>query len=121
VYAYISAGQSNQRSDEKAVESRMPPAHWLRTKPMHSSLADTDPKAEQVYIAILRRLSAWEKAKLIADMAESGRELVLLNLRKRHPDASDEEILRYLAERMLGPELAERVYGPLPEARSANG
>ena len=87
---------------------------------MHSFLADTDPKAERVYTAILRRLSAWEKANLIADMAESGRELVLLNVRKRHPDTGDEEILRYLAQRMLGPELAGRVYGPLPEARGAN-
>ena len=87
---------------------------------MHSVLADTDPKAERVYTAILRQLSVREKAELIADMAESGRELVLLSLRKRHPDASDEESLRYLAERMLGPELAGRVYGPLPEVRSAN-
>jgi HEPN domain-containing protein len=88
---------------------------------MHSVIADTDPKAERVYTAILRRLSAWEKANLIADMAESGRELVLLNIRKRYPQAGEEEILRYLAERMLGSELAKRVYGPLPEARSDNG
>ncbi len=86
---------------------------------MHSVLADTDPKAERVYTSILRQLSVGEKAELIADMAESGRELVLLSLRKRHPQASDKEILRYLAERMLGPELAGRVYGPLPEAPSA--
>jgi hypothetical protein len=87
---------------------------------MHSHLADTDPKAERVYTAILRQLTAWQKANLIADMAESGRELVLLNIRKRHPDGGEEEILRYLAECMLGPELARRVYGPLPEARSAD-
>jgi Rv0078B-related antitoxin len=87
---------------------------------MHSFLADTDPQAERVYTAILRQLSPWEKANLIADMAESGRELVLLNVRKRHPDAGDEEIFRYLAERMLGPEVAGRVYGPLPEAHSAS-
>jgi hypothetical protein len=84
---------------------------------MHSHLNDIDPKAEQVYLAILRRLSAWEKANLIAGMTESGRELVLLNLRKRYPGASEEQLLRYLAERTLGSELATRVYGPLPEAR----
>jgi hypothetical protein len=87
---------------------------------MHSYLVDIDPRAERVYTAILRQLSVWEKANLIADMAESGRELVLLNIRKRHPDRGEEEILRYLAERMLGPELARRVYGPLLEARSAD-
>ncbi len=84
---------------------------------MHSYLADMDPEAEEVYVAILRRLSAWEKANLIADMVESGRELVLLNLRQRYPDAGEEQILRYLAERTLGSELARRVYGPLPEPR----
>ncbi len=84
---------------------------------MHSYLADIDTAAEQAYVAILRRLSAWEKANLIADMVESGRELVLLNLRQRYPDASEEEILRYLAERTLGSELATRVYGPSPVAR----
>lgn len=87
---------------------------------MHGYLADIDPRAEQVYTTVLRRLSAWEKTNLIADMAESGRELVLLNLRKRYPDAGEEEILRYLAERTLGSALARRVYGPLPEARGAD-
>ena len=86
---------------------------------MHSYLADIDPRAEQIYTAILLRLSPWQKTNLIADMVESGRELVLLNLRKRYPDADEEKILRYLAERTLGSELAKRVYGPLPEARSA--
>jgi hypothetical protein len=102
-----------------ADDSREKFARQPEVKGMHSYLGDIDPRAERVYIAILRRLSAWEKANLIADMAESGRQLVLLNLRKRHPDAGEEEILRYLAERMLGPELARRVYGPLPEPRSA--
>lgn len=83
---------------------------------MYSHLADINPQAEKAYIAILGRLSPWEKANLIADMAESGRELVLLSLRKHYPEASEGQILRYLAERMLGPELAERVYGPLEEA-----
>ena len=86
---------------------------------MHSYLADIDPVAERVYTAILRRLSAWEKANLITDMAESGRELVLLNIRKSHPDAGEEMVLCYLAERMLGPELAGRVDGPPPEAHNA--
>ena len=87
---------------------------------VYSSLADTDPEAERVYVGILRRLTAWEKANLIASMAESGRELIILNEQKRHPNASDEDILRYLAERVLGAELANRVYGPLPEVRRAN-
>ncbi len=81
---------------------------------MDRYLADIDPRADEVYTAILRGLSAWEKANLIAVMAESGRELLLLNIRKDHPGADEKTILRYLAERMLGPELAKRAYGPLP-------
>ncbi len=79
---------------------------------MHSYLADIDPRAEQAYLAALRRLTALEKARLIGDMTESGRQLVLLTIRKQHPEAGEQEILRYLAERMFGPELAARVYGP---------
>ncbi len=84
---------------------------------MHSSLADIDPEAERVYVAVLRRLSAWEPANLTADMADSGRELRLLNIRSHLPEASEDEILRYLAQRTLGPELARRIYGPMPEAQ----
>jgi hypothetical protein len=87
---------------------------------VYSYLADMDPAAERVYLEILRRLSAWEKANLIADMAESGRELVRLNIRRDHPEASEEEMLRYFAERTLGSDLARRAYGPLPGERNAN-
>jgi hypothetical protein len=82
---------------------------------MHSYLSDIDPRAEQAYLVVLRRLSPFDKAGLIASMIQSGRELILLNIRARHPDATDRQVFRYFAEAVLGPELALRVYGPLAE------
>jgi hypothetical protein len=43
------------------------------------------------------------------------RQMALVGLRRRHPDASPEELRRRLADMLLGPELAARAYGPLPE------
>jgi len=41
--------------------------------------------------------------------------LALSGLRQRHPQASEDELRRHLADLWLGPELAARVYGPLVE------
>jgi len=52
---------------------------------MPSSLSDLRPEAEKVQLELLRQ---------------------------RHPNASPEELRRRLADILLGPELAVRVYGP---------
>jgi hypothetical protein len=46
-------------------------------------------------------------------MYRTVRTMALAGLRERHPHDSPERIRRRLADLMLGPELAERVYGPL--------
>ncbi len=45
---------------------------------------------------------------------QTARELALAGLRRRHPDATPEELRRCLADLVLGPELAAQVYGPQP-------
>ncbi len=45
----------------------------------------------------------------------AARELALAGLRERHPGESESQLRRRLADLWLGPELAKKAYGPLPE------
>lgn len=74
---------------------------------------DTSPEAERVLIELMRKLSPHRKLEMVAQMNETVATLALSGLRARHPNASDEELRRRMADLWLGPELAERVYGPL--------
>jgi hypothetical protein len=51
-------------------------------------------------------------------MNQMVRTLALQGLRRRYPEASAAHLQRYLAEQRLGPDLAARVYGPLPSTAS---
>lgn len=81
----------------------------------HSSLSDTSPAIEQLQIELMRQAPVWYKVYLVGQMIESVRLLILSGLRQRHPRATPDELRRLLADLWLGSELAERVYGPLPE------
>jgi len=78
-------------------------------------LSDAHPDVEKVQVAILRSMSSWRKFRLINDLIVTGRKLALAGLRERFPGASAEELQRRLATMLLGPELAQRVYGPEPD------
>ena len=78
-------------------------------------LSDTHPDAEKVQLAILRSMPLWRKFRLINDLIVTGRKLSLAGLRERFPRASAEELHRRLASLLLGPELADKVYGPEPD------
>lgn len=75
---------------------------------------DTSPEVEQMLFVYWREAPVWEKWQRMMDLNHSARALALAGLRRRHPDASEEEIRRHLADQILGPELAARVYGSLP-------
>jgi hypothetical protein len=51
----------------------------------------------------------------MAEMGQTVRTLAMAGLRQRHPDDTPAQRRRRLADLLLGPELATRVYGPLPE------
>ena len=78
---------------------------------------DTRPEAEQVQIALLRRAPAWRKLEMLGQMNETVRTLACSGLRQRYPQATPAELRRRLADLILGPDLAARVYGPLPEEK----
>lgn len=76
---------------------------------------DTSPEVDEILFAYWREAPVWEKWQRMAQLNRSARLLALAGLRRRHPEASEEELRRRLADLILGPELAARVYGPLPE------
>jgi hypothetical protein len=80
--------------------------------------ADTSPEAWKVFLDIQRRMSPAEKIRQVFDRSRMQRRLAEADLRRKHPSASDREILLRRARLELGPELFSRVYGEaLPEER----
>ena len=77
--------------------------------------SDTHPDIERLQIERLRQMPSWRKMELVGDMNEAVRTLALAGLRQRHPNEPPAQRRRRLADLMLGPELAARVYGPLQE------
>lgn len=75
--------------------------------------SDTHPKMEELQVKLMREAPSWKKAAMVGEMYRAMITLSLSGLRARHPAASEGELRRRLADLVLGPELANRVYGPL--------
>lgn len=76
---------------------------------------DTTAQAEAIQVAILRRMPAWQKVALAAQLNQRTEDLARRGLRKRYPQASERELQRRLFDLKLGPALALTVYGPLDQ------
>jgi len=85
---------------------------------MTTLFADTGPEAQQVLIELLRQAPVTRKLEMLGQMNATARQLALQGLRARHPGATEAQLRRYLADLLLGPELAARAYGPRPSAAS---
>jgi hypothetical protein len=79
---------------------------------MNMGLSDTHPEAERVQIALMRAAPPWRKMALLGQLNATVKALAWEGLRRRHPYASEQTLRRYLAEQLLGMDLAARVYGP---------
>ena len=80
----------------------------------YALFADTRPEAEAVLIKLLRQAPPWRKLHMVGQLNQTVRTLALSGLRQRHPQATDQELRRRLADLLLGPDLAAQAYGPLP-------
>ena len=81
---------------------------------MSALFPDTGPEAEQVLIELLRRAPVARKLEMLGQMNAAARMLALQGLRARHPNATEAQLQRYLADLLLGAELTARAYGPRP-------
>jgi hypothetical protein len=80
---------------------------------------DTSPEIEAMQFAFYREAPAWRKLQMVTHLNRMAQTMALSGLRRRHPEATNEELRRYLADIGLGPELAAQVYGS--DARGEQG
>ena len=71
---------------------------------------DTHPEIEALQIELLRTAPPWRKMEMLAALNSSARSLALAGLRQRHPQADEAQLRRLLADLMLGPDLARKMY-----------
>lgn len=98
----------------------MPVLSWHRTlnKGMSSLFPDTRPEAEAVLVRLLREAPSWRKLEMVGQMNAAVKTMMLNGLRERYPQDSSALLRRRMADLLLGPELASRVYGPLRETEN---
>jgi hypothetical protein len=77
---------------------------------MSTLSSDTHPKMEALQIQIIRRMPPWKKIAVMDGLNDTVKMLALSGIQQRHPNASQAQIRRMLAEQMLGMELAKKVY-----------
>lgn len=80
-----------------------------------SELTDTHPDAHRLQIELMRQAPSWRKVELWAQLNAMVKDLAMAGLRQRHPQDSEAQLRRRLADLVLGPDLAERAYGPLED------
>ena len=76
---------------------------------------DTDEEAERVMIEMARRMPSSKKMDMVWSLSDSCRQLALAGLRKRYPNATDEEMHCRLAALLFDRETVMAVYGWDPE------
>ena len=77
---------------------------------MASYYTDTHPKMEALQIKLLRETPPWRKMEILAAMNKFASSLAMAGLRQRFPDADEAELHRHLADLILGPELARKIF-----------
>ena len=83
---------------------------------MTALYADTHPKMEALQIQLWRQASPTQKMNMLAQLNASARRLALTGLRARHPQATETELRRKLADLLLGEETAGRLFGEASHA-----
>ena len=76
---------------------------------------DTTAEAQQVQFELLKCMPAWKRLALTCDLIQAARKLMLADLRRRFPHASEVELRRRLIARMLTRDEVMSAYGFDPE------
>ena len=71
---------------------------------------DTTPYAEEIQIAIFRRMRPEERLQAALNLAQISRELLKAGVRSRHPEYSEEQVRLAVIRIMLGEDLFLSVY-----------
>jgi len=72
---------------------------------------DTSPDIEARIIAGYRAMSPARKFEIVCSLTRVVNELALMDIRRRHPDADERELMLRLASRTLDPLLLKQAFG----------
>ena len=73
--------------------------------------ADTDPRAWQVYLGLMRDMPAHQKLARVFELNELVRSLMKSELQAQHPDWTEEDIFLGVAAKCIGEDLVRAAYG----------
>ena len=76
---------------------------------------DTSPEAQQMMFELLRRTPVWKRLALTCELIQATRKLMLADLRRRFPQASEDELRRRLIAELLARDEVIHAYGFDPE------
>ncbi|MBI2377442.1 MAG: hypothetical protein HYV07_25805 [Deltaproteobacteria bacterium] len=76
---------------------------------------DTDPKAQAILVEGYRRMSGSKKLAIVQQLTVAVQELAILDIRRRHPEASEREVKLRLASRWLPVATMRAAFGWDPE------
>lgn len=82
---------------------------------MKTILPNTSTAAEHVLVGLLRTTTVSQRLKMVEDLNESLRVLAFADLRRCYPGATEKELRRRLAARILRREEVIAAYGWDPE------
>ena len=85
---------------------------------MRTQSMDTSPEAEGVQIELLRKASPAKKFGLVSSLSQTLIQASRRNLRRLHPDFSEEELALLFVELNYGKELSERLRADLERRKS---
>jgi hypothetical protein len=77
--------------------------------------SDTDPRAMEVWLDLLRKKSLGDKLKLTLDLSRFALQISEMGVRSRYPQAGDREVFLRVAALHLSRDLMIRAYGWDPE------
>lgn len=76
---------------------------------MGSRSPDTHPDAERVQLELLRHASVARRVGLVRSLSATAIQLARRAIRRRHPEAGNQELAAIFVALHYGPELAERL------------
>lgn len=83
--------------------------------------SDTDPKAMEVWLDLLRKMPAGQKIGTVFALSTMAIEFSKAGVRMNWPDANDREVFLRAASRRLSRDQMIRVYGWDPEVNGNSG
>ena len=78
---------------------------------MKTQSPDTSPEAEHLQIEIIRRTPLWRRLAQVVELNAACRRFALADVRRKHPHASEAELRRHIAVRLLPRDIVAEVYG----------